>query len=127
MTPAFKASPRPADQIRAMRVGLASLVILLYAATAAASGSYVRPSSHRAGLDDYSKYELGKNVSQGRVALPDAEDERLEHQYEILMDLDRQLPRNTRSRLDLPALAGRLDSAQLDAVRYYLRVRYRVR
>lgn len=111
----------------ALRMGIAILVTVLHASLAAASGSYVRNASHRAGLDDYPKYELGKNVTQGRVALPDPEAERLEPQQEVLAELTRQLPPSARNRLDLPALAGRLDASQLDAVRYYLKVRYRVR
>lgn len=110
-----------------LRLAMAALLLVLHASTALASGSYVRGASHRAGLDDYPKYELGRSVSQGRIPLPDSESEALEHQAPLLAELESQLPRTARARLDLPGLAGRLSSEQLDAVRYYLKVRYRVR
>lgn len=106
---------------------LAALLLGLGAGAAAASGSYVRAASHRAGLDDYPKYELGRNVSNGRIELPEPAAEMLEFQAPILDDLHQQLPRSARGRLDLAMLAGRLSPEQLDAVRYYLKIRYRVR
>jgi hypothetical protein len=110
-----------------LRTSITVLLVLLHASAAFASGSYVRTASHRAGLDDYPRYELGRSVSQGRLPLPEPEAEAREHQARELASLEVQLPRSARARLDLPGLAGRLSSEQLDAVRYYLKVRYRVR
>jgi hypothetical protein len=110
-----------------LRLVIALSLALLHASAASASGSYVRPASHRVGLDDYPKYELGRSVSQGRIALPAPEREFMEPQALVLESLASQLPRSARARIDLESLAGRLTSQQLDAVRYYLKVRYRVR
>jgi hypothetical protein len=110
-----------------LRLASALLIALLHASAAGASGSYVRPASHRVGLDDYGKYELGRNVSQGRIALPSPEREFVQPQAQVLEALASQLPRSARARIDLAAMAGRLSAQQLDAVRYYLKVRYRVR
>lgn len=109
------------------RLVLALLIALLYATAAGASGSYVRAASHRAGLDDYPKYELGRSVSQGRIPLPEPQAEVREQQAQVLAELADQLPRSARARLDLAGMAGRLSFEQLDAVRYYLKIRYRVR
>ena len=94
---------------------------------AGASGSYVRSASHRAGLDDYPKYALGKSVSTGSVALPETPSDSAGEQEPVLDELQTQLPRSARARLDLPALAGRLTPDQLEALQYYLKVRYRIR
>ena len=88
-----------------IRTSIAVLLVMLHASAALASGSYVRTASHRAGLDDYPKYELGRSVSQGRIPLPEPEAEPLEHQARELATLEKQLPRSARARLDLPALA----------------------
>jgi hypothetical protein len=101
--------------------------ILLVAGIANASGSYVRPASQRAGLDDYAKYELGKQVSTGRIELAERSEETFDDQSTVLSSLQSRLPRGARKRLDLPVYAGRLSPEQLDALHYYLKVRYKVR
>ena len=105
---------------------LSAAALALTASSAAASGSYVGASSHRAGLDDYAKYELGKHLASGKIEL--AEFAKADgDQGKVLVALQAQLPRGARNRIDLPAFAGRLDSGQLEAIRYYLKVRFKVR
>ncbi|MHC4608659.1 MAG: hypothetical protein ACYTAF_17275 [Planctomycetota bacterium] len=113
---------------RHWRIGVVVVLLAqLLAAGASASGSYVARAAHRAGINDYAKYELGKSISAGEVELGARSSGAAGVQLELLSELQSELPRSARSRLDLPALAGRLSGEQLDAVQYYLQIRYRIR
>lgn len=97
-----------------------------------ASGSYP-PNPPRLGVAALAKidaqaYNLGKNLFIDRLALPDtapagadpaANRARLEA-------VQAKLPDRVRTEVDLPGLAARLDSAQVDALLYYVGIRFRI-
>lgn len=111
-------------------------LLALVATELFASGSYVTrpplPASH-----DSARYELGKAIALGRAPLPGVKTapagklagarQEGEAQSRRLSALQDQLPGRIRSTMTLPALAGRLTEGQLEALEYYLRVRYKIR
>src|SRR5262245_653421 len=102
---------------RCVRAAPAVLVWCLPAA-AVASGSY-RTQPPRPGQVDTRLYHLGKDIFLGKVvpgAMQEAE----------LKELEAKLPANAKEKSTLAPLAGKLSSNQLEALSYYLAVRYRL-
>ncbi len=101
-----------------------SLAFLAPPVCAHASGTYRGAPVQGAGALDTPKYELGKRLFAGEVtgtaAAADA------RQLERLQQLQGRLPLAVRKRANLGALAGRLATEQLEALEYFLKVRYRV-
>lgn len=110
------------------------LIGLVAHATAYASGSYVpRPPRHLAKADREGKaidpelYGLGRAVvlRTGDVTLStEVNSMTVEVQRVRLEAVGRALPETARNKADLPALAGRLTDRQLEAVAYYLSIRF---
>jgi hypothetical protein len=96
------------------------------------SGSYcLRPPRPPAGaVEDSQKYECGKAIFAGKVALSEQTKEQpraqVQMQYIRLRQLQEKLPARVKKTVDLPNLAGRLSSEQLAALEYFLKVRYKV-
>ena len=109
--------------IGAILVGLAIHVV---PDAARASGSYrSRPSAPPSSVDR-SQYELGKKVFLGEFlgsagGAPDAT-----AQAEALRELQSKLPASVRGRVDLSSLGGSLSTEEMDALRYFLKRRYKV-
>jgi len=93
-----------------------------------ASGSYTprppQPPAHV--IEDSGKYELGKAIFLGKAAFQASANVESEAQRARLADLQEKLPARVRKTVDLPSLAGRLAPAQLLALEYFLKVRYKV-
>lgn len=115
--------------MRSIRIPVAPLIVLglallLVPMSARASGTYRGAPVQGAGALDTQKYELGKRLFAGEVvgtaAAADA------RQLERLQQLQSRLPLAVRKRTDLGALGGRLATEQLEALQYFLKVRYRV-
>ncbi len=101
-----------------------SLALLAFPMAVQASGTYRGAPVQGAGALDTQKYELGKRLFAGEVAgAASSVDAR---QLERLQQLQGRLPLAVRKRADLGALAGRLAAEQLQALEYFLKVRYRV-
>lgn len=98
-----------------------------------ASGTYPpappRLASDVANNVDPVVYNLGKSIFTGRASLSAqaslsaADTARLRTR---LADLQLRLPERARDKVDLPALAGQLTSADADALRYYVELRFRL-
>ena len=95
-----------------------------------ASGSYcvciTKPPTDRAKIDR-DKYDLGQKIFNGRtelmpVAFPTKE-KGMEHE-KILNELQQMLPKRKAKKADLANLAGQLSDQQLDALAYYVQIRY---
>ena len=98
------------------------------------SGSYsARPPRPPAGVQrakdaDKEKYEVGKNVYSGKARLsaqPTSETTKI--QQTRLEALQARLPASAQKKTNLPALAGRLTPAELDALEYYVNKRFPVK
>ncbi|MCU0794213.1 MAG: hypothetical protein MUE42_15495 [Opitutaceae bacterium] len=114
-----------------LRLALAGLSIVAASHHAVASGSYP-PNPPRLGgaalaQIDARAYNLGKSIFTSRLTLPattvavDSAANRTR-----LAAAQSVLPDRVRSEIDLPALAERLDAAQVDALLYYIGIRFRV-
>ncbi len=101
-----------------------ALVVLAHPLAAHASGTYRGAPVQSAGSLDAQKYDLGKRVFAGEVA--GSATAANPKQAERLQRLQSRLPVAVRKRTDLAALAGRLSPEQMDALEYFLKVRYRV-
>lgn len=116
------------------RFVLLASVTLISIVSVCASGSYVpRPPRKLAKADrtgvaiDPERYGLGRAVvlRTGEVRLPTTIDEGLKGpQAERLRGVEAALPAEVRDKAQLGALAGRLTAAELEAVIYYLSVRF---
>jgi hypothetical protein len=95
---------------------------------AVASGSYSgRPPQPPAKTGeamkmDRDKYALGKNVFEGSSMTPGGGN--ADAQMARLKAAQTQLPADAAKMKDLPALAGKLSAAQLDALEYYVAQRF---
>ena len=112
-----------------MCVGLVMVfatVLLTTPPLATASGSYSgrppKPPEHI----DAAKYELGKNLFNGKTT-PSATGASKAEQAKRLGGLQEKLPKRVQQTVNLPALAGKLAPAEQQALEYYLSVRYKVK
>lgn len=89
------------------------------------SGSYLsRPP--QPSLIDSEKYELGKAVFLGRIQGTSTAASLQVTQAQRLRSLQSGLPVKARQSAKLPDLAGKLSEAQMNALEYYLKVRFKV-
>lgn len=103
---------------------LALLVPLGPVGEAHSSGTYSgRPPRPPTSIDRAS-YELGKKIFAGEFVENEASNR--EPQIALLEELQDKLPSRARARADLPAYAGKLNPDQLEALRYFLKKRYKV-
>ena len=108
------------------------LTLLFSAASlvcAKASGSYfLRPIKPAEQGEDQAferaQYALGKRLFNGKVELPDRDERAAAKQREPLAALQALLPKRYAKKKNLPQLAGRLTSEQLDALAAYVRKRF---
>ena len=93
-----------------------------------ASGSYrsKAPGAAKRKIDS-AKYDVGKMIFNRKTKLGPSVEAAAAEQTRLLEGWQKQLPRLTRSRAKLPEFAGRLTAVQLDALKYYLAVRYKVK
>ncbi len=74
------------------------------------------------------KFHLGKSVYNQEIPLPTTVDKKLEDsQSERLEYLQGALPNADKKRVYLPDLAGKLTSEQLEALEYFVSVRFNVK
>ncbi|MBC8011536.1 MAG: hypothetical protein H7067_15735 [Burkholderiales bacterium] len=113
-------------------LAVASLIATALSSPANASGSYP-PNPPRLGVAALAKidaeaYNLGKTLFIDRLALPDTAPPGADPADNLarLEAVQGLLPERVRSEVDLPALAPRLDSAQVDALLYYVGLRFRI-
>jgi hypothetical protein len=102
------------------------LLLLLGASPVVASGTYRGAPPRPATTLDVDKYEAGKRLFTGVTAPKEAATSRARQQASRLAALQARLPRAARG-TDLNQLAGRLDPEQMEALEYFLKVRYKVR
>lgn len=105
---------------------------VLWMPGALASGSYP-PNPPRLGGAALAKidapvYNLGKTIFTDRMALPADAPPGNDPAANLarLTAVQAQLPERVRTEVDLPALSTRLDTAQVDALLYYLQIRFRI-
>lgn len=109
-----------------------SVLVLLFAVfalplSAVSSGSYSgRPPIPNVSVDT-DKYHLGKKLFAGKVALGEASAALLDQQKPRLQELQKKLPENVQESVTLPAMAGKLNAQQMEALDYYISVRYKIK
>jgi hypothetical protein len=91
-----------------------------------ASGSYPGPGIRPPAKYDTAKYELGKAVFTGKAPLTVGAGN-AETQGATLKDWQKALPVALQRTTDLPAMAGKLTSGQLDGLQHFLEVRYNLK
>ena len=74
------------------------------------------------------RYRMGQRVFQGDLrGGGGGRDPLIAEEARLLAELEKQLPASARNRVELTALAGKLTAAQLEALEYYVAVRYKIR
>ncbi len=118
--------------MRSRPVLAAASVFFALATALLASGSYP-PNPPRLGGTalaqiDARAYNLGKTLFTDRLTLPDTPPAGANPAANLarLTDVQARLPERVRSEVDLPALASRLDGEQVNAIIYYIGIRFRV-
>lgn len=98
--------------------------------TVSASGSYcvciTKPPTDRA-MIDRDKYGQGQKIFTGRTKLMPvvlATKEKEQDHKAVLAELQQMLPKRKAKKTDLTELAGQLSDEQLDALAYYVQLRY---
>lgn len=121
-------SPRPLFIVCALLSGS-----LFVASSLRASGSYP-PNPPRLGGDALAKidsvaYNLGKLVFTNRLELPGTPPPNVDPAANRarLSTIQTALPERVGQQVDLPALAERLNAEQIEALVYYLSIRFRIK
>jgi hypothetical protein len=111
---------------------VATLIATALSSSVNASGSYP-PNPPRLGVAALAKidaqaYNLGKALFIDRLALPETPPAGADPAANRarLASVQGKLPQRVRTEVDLPALAARLDSSQVDALLYYVGIRFRI-
>jgi hypothetical protein len=91
-----------------------------------ASGSYPGPGIRPAVRVNTPKYELGKAVFNGKATMA-AGAGNAEVQGEKLKAWQQALPVAAAKTVNLPALAGKLTTEQIEALQYFLEIRYNLK
>lgn len=91
-----------------------------------ASGSYPGPAIRPAVRVITAKYELGKAVFNGKATMS-AGAGNAEAQGEKLAAWQKALPVAAAKTVNLPAFAGKLTAEQMDALQYFIEVRYNLK
>lgn len=108
-----------------MRISVVALVLMsLIAGVGLASGSYTGKPP-RPGNIDHPSYHLGKQIFSGKLKLSDSVSADQTAQQAFLERLEQRLPEKERTKAQLRRFAGKLNDEQLQALEYYLSVRYR--
>lgn len=109
-----------------------STLLIVSSASSLASGSYP-PNPPRLGGPALSKidaraYNLGKTLFTDRLTLPESSPAGANPAANLakLNAVQQRLPERVRTEVDLPALASRLDASQVDALLYYVGIRFRI-
>lgn len=76
---------------------------------------------------DRERFHLGKAVYNQEIELPSIDTSREVSQSERLEYLQGSLPNSEKKRVTLPGLAGKLTDAQMDALEYFISVRFNVK
>ncbi len=118
--------------MRLRSVLVLSTLLIAPSAALLASGSYP-PNPPRLGGSALSKidaraYNLGKTLFTDRLTLPESSPAGADPAANLakLNAVQQRLPERVRAEVDLPALASRLDANQVDAVLYYVGIRFRI-
>ncbi len=90
-----------------------------------ASGSYGGRPPRPPSSSDRSLYTLGKSILNGKIELQQVADEA--EQQVFLLELQEKLPIKARSKVNLVEFAGKLTDQQLQGIKSYLAVRYKVK
>jgi hypothetical protein len=93
-----------------------------------ASGSYTSSAPRPTGAIDQARYNLGKQIYSGKMQLPaqSSAAELEQQQRERLGSLQLRLPEKVQKKVQLTHFAGRLDPEQLEALEYFLSIRYKL-
>lgn len=101
-------------------------LILVWPFAALGSGSYSHKLSRASSAIDTAKYHRGKQIFMGQVRPDNGEPTAAPQQGERLAALQALLPQQVQGTVNLPQLAGKLGADHLEALEYYLSVRYRI-
>lgn len=104
--------------------GIASLLCL--APRLAASGAYVNTPANppsEADAASRARYDNGKAVFSGKFTPSDSP---ATQAATVLRELQERLPKSAAKGVDLVALAGKIDEQQLEDLRYFMTVRYKI-
>jgi hypothetical protein len=107
-------------------LGLLGGLMLMLPGSTMGSGSYPgRPPQPPTAVDT-AKYHLGKQIFTGAARLGDNGPAAVSQQEARLKALQTALPRAAQASANLPALAGKLSADRLEALEYYLAIRYKI-
>lgn len=101
-------------------------LVLAWPLTALGSGSYSHKLSKASSAINTAKYHRGKRIFTGQARFDNESSTAAPEQEERLAELQALLPQQVQSSVNLPQLAGKLSADHLEALEYYLSVRYRI-
>ena len=108
--------------LRAVVLGL----ILAWPLTALGSGSYSHKLSRASSATNTAKYHRGKQIFTGQARYDNGSPAPIAQHEERLKELQALLPQEAQGSVNLPQLAGKINADHLEALEYYLSVRYRI-
>ena len=101
-------------------------LILAWPLTALGSGSYAHKLSRASSAVNAAKYHRGKQIFTGQARFDNGSSTPAPEQEGRLAELQALLPQEAQGSVNLPQLAGKLSADHLEALEYYLSVRYRI-
>ncbi len=101
-------------------------LILVWPLTALGSGSYSHKLSRASSAINAAKYHRGKQIFTGQARYDNGSSTPASQHEARLKELQALLPQEAQGSVNLPQLAGKLRADHLEALEYYLSVRYRI-
>ena len=105
---------------------VALCLILAWPLAALGSGSYSYRASKALSAINTAKYHRGKQIFTGQARLDNELSTSASQQEERLKELQALLPQNAQGLANFSQLAGKMSSDHLEALEYYLSIRYRI-
>jgi len=103
------------------------LISMIFISSLFASGSRPQKPGKPPRNPDITKYNSGKALFTGKKELPKVNEKIKEAQLALLKIIESKVPASARKKYSVLPLAGRVSEKELEDLKYYLSIRYKIK
>lgn len=102
------------------------LILMIIGSSLFASGSRPNKPGKPPRNPDITKYNSGKALFTGKKELPEVNEKIKETQLDLLKSIESKVPESARKKYSILPLAGRVSKEEIEDLKYYLIIRYKI-